>query len=64
MSKMFEAEVRCLVFARVWVEADSEAEARQKIQRGGGYWGQADFEKHTANTDEIESVKDISGDDE
>ena len=53
----FEAKVTCRVFARVWVEADSPAEAKSKVQQGGGFWGRTDFEKHTAEDVDIESIE-------
>ena len=57
--KIFEASVRCEVFARVIVKAENERDARSKILNGGGYWDSVDFEKDTARNVEIESTQEI-----
>jgi hypothetical protein len=63
--KRFRADVQCQIFATVYVNAENKEEARQKLQQGGGFWVQADFEKHTAEDVEIESeITDLDGDDE
>ncbi len=59
MSKTYECEVRCLVFARVYVVAETKQEAESKLKRGGGYWDSADFEKYTAEVDAVESIKPV-----
>lgn len=62
---LFEATARFQVFARVWVEASSEEEARSKIQQGGGFIDQMEFEKHTAELDGgIESIVNRDADEE
>lgn len=55
---MFKVKGRFLVFADVFVDADSEEQARQKIQQGIGDNAVA-FDNSTGQVDHIESVEKV-----
>lgn len=55
--KTYEVSARVLVFARVYVIAESETEALLKAGKGGGWWDSVDFEKHTGEMETLESIK-------
>ncbi len=57
--KTFEIEVHCSVCATVFVQAENESDARVRVGKGGGWWGQTEWQKHTAESVTIEKVVDV-----
>lgn len=54
----FEVEITCCVAGRVWVEADSEADARQKVLDHS--WKDAELSKASAHEIRILSANNIT----
>lgn len=64
MIKTYLATVTCTVEVEVYVEAKSKDEAIKNFKRGGGWWQQADFQKHTAHFESFEDEPQCLDDDD
>jgi hypothetical protein len=64
MSQKYHAEVHFEVFAHVYVDAENEQAARDQIAKGGGYLsGCMEFQEHTADMVQLETIEMVEDND-